>query len=58
MHDGVADFVGAAGRRTGTIVCHGQRYDPTPAELAATPAIPGQVIERLDKPFVTCEADG
>jgi len=44
--DGVIDLVAAADRGTGTIVCNVQRYNPTPAELAATPAIQGQVSSR------------
>lgn len=44
--DGVIDLVADADRGTGTIVCNVQRYNPTPAELAATPAIQGQVSSR------------
>jgi outer membrane receptor protein involved in Fe transport len=44
--DGIIDLVDTADRGTGTIVCNVQRYDPTPAELASTPAIQGQVSSR------------
>jgi outer membrane receptor protein involved in Fe transport len=44
--DGIVDLVATADRGTGTIVCNVQRYNPTPAELAATPAIQGQVSSR------------
>jgi iron complex outermembrane receptor protein len=44
--DGVIDLVAEADRGTGTIVCNVQRYNPTPAELAATPAIQGEVSSR------------
>lgn len=39
--DGVVDLIADADRGTGTILCNVQRYNPTPAELAATPAIQG-----------------
>jgi iron complex outermembrane recepter protein len=39
--DGVIDLIADADRGTGTIVCNVQRYNPTPAQLAATPAIQG-----------------
>jgi iron complex outermembrane receptor protein len=39
--DGVIDLIAEANRGTGTIVCNVQRYNPTPAQLAATPAIQG-----------------
>ena len=39
--DGVVDLIADADRGTGNIVCNVQRYNPTPAELAATPAIQG-----------------
>lgn len=44
--DGIIDLVAAADRGTGTIVCNVQRYNPTPAQLASTPAIQGQVSSR------------
>lgn len=44
--DGVIDLVTDADRGTGTIVCNVQRYNPTPAELAATPAIQGVFSSR------------
>jgi outer membrane receptor protein involved in Fe transport len=44
--DGVVDLIADADRGTGTIVCNVQRYNPTLAELAATPAIQGQVSSR------------
>ncbi|HEX6022605.1 MAG TPA: TonB-dependent receptor, partial [Solirubrobacter sp.] len=37
--DGLPDLVADADRGTGTIICNVQRYEPTPAELAAVPAI-------------------
>jgi iron complex outermembrane receptor protein len=39
--DGVIDLIAEGARGTGTIVCNVQRYNPTPAQLAATPAIQG-----------------
>jgi iron complex outermembrane receptor protein len=44
--DGVTDLVADADRGTGTIICNVQRYNPTPAELAATPAIQGVFSSR------------
>jgi iron complex outermembrane receptor protein len=44
--DGVVDLVDDADRGTGTIICNVQRYNPTPAQLAAAPAIQGQVSSR------------
>ena len=44
--DGVVDLIDAADRGTGTIICNVQRYNPTPAQLAATPAIRGQASSR------------
>jgi outer membrane receptor protein involved in Fe transport len=50
--DGVIDLITEADRGTGTIVCNVQRYNPTPAQLAATPAIQGQVSSRdLNRPL-------
>jgi iron complex outermembrane receptor protein len=45
-NDGVVDLVADADRGTGTIVCNVQRYNPTPAELAATPSIQGFASSR------------
>jgi iron complex outermembrane receptor protein len=39
--DGRPDLVATAARGTGTIVCNVQRYNPTPQQLALTPAIQG-----------------
>jgi len=47
-NDGVVDLIADADRGTGTVVCNVRRYNPTPAELAATPAIQGQVSSRDD----------
>jgi outer membrane receptor protein involved in Fe transport len=44
--DGITDLVADADRGTGTIVCNVQRYNPTPAELAAHPAIQGRTSSR------------
>jgi hypothetical protein len=44
--DGVVDLLAPADRGTGKIVCNVQRYNPTPADLAAAPAIQGQVSSR------------
>jgi iron complex outermembrane receptor protein len=44
--DGVIDLIADADRGMGTIVCNVQRYNPTPAELAATPAIQGVFSSR------------
>ena len=44
--DGVVDLIADADRGTGTIVCNVQRYNPTPAQLAATPAIQGVFSSR------------
>ncbi len=44
--DGIVDLIDPADRGTGTVICNVQRYNPTPAELAATPAIQGQVSSR------------
>ena len=40
--DRLPDLVADADRGTGTIVCNVQRYNPTPAQLAAVPAIQGR----------------
>ena len=40
--DGRPDLVAEADRGMGTIVCNVQRYNPTPAQLAAVPAIQGR----------------
>jgi outer membrane receptor protein involved in Fe transport len=40
--DGLPDLVADADRGTGTIICNVQRYNPTPAQLAAVPAIQGK----------------
>ncbi|MEP7313862.1 MAG: TonB-dependent receptor [Pseudomonadota bacterium] len=45
-NDGIVDLVATADRGTGTVVCNVQRYNPTAAQLAATPAIQGQVSSR------------
>jgi hypothetical protein len=42
----VIDLIAEADRGTGSIVCNVQRYNPTPAQLAATPAIQGAVSSR------------
>jgi len=44
--DGVIDLIAEPDRGTGTIVCNVQRYNPTPAQLAATPLIQGAVSSR------------
>jgi iron complex outermembrane recepter protein len=44
--DGIIDLIADADRGTGTILCNVQRYNPTPEQLAATPAIAGQVSSR------------
>ena len=44
--DGVVDLIADADRGTGTIVCNVQRYNPTPAQLAATAAIQGVASSR------------
>jgi outer membrane receptor protein involved in Fe transport len=40
-NDGVIDLIAEAARGTGTIICNVQRYNPTPQDLARTPAIQG-----------------
>ena len=40
--DGLPDLVADADRGTGQIICNVQRYNPTPAQLAAVPAIQGK----------------
>ena len=44
--DGIIDLVADADRGTGTIVCNVQRYNPTPEQLASTPAIQGKYSSR------------
>src|SRR5690606_36680777 len=44
--DGVIDLVSEADRGTGDIICRVQAYNPTPEELAASPAVQGRVTER------------
>jgi outer membrane receptor protein involved in Fe transport len=44
--DGVIDLVAEVDRGTGNIICNVQRYNPTPADLAATPAIQGIASSR------------
>jgi hypothetical protein len=44
--DGIVDLIAEPDRGTGTIICNVQRYNPTPAQLAATPAIQGAVSSR------------
>jgi iron complex outermembrane receptor protein len=46
--DGLPDLVVDADRGTGTIVCNVQRYNPTPAQLAAVPAIQGRTKTTLN----------
>lgn len=46
--DGIPDLVADADRGTGDIICNVQRYNPTPAELAATPSIQGLTSSRDD----------
>ena len=40
--DSLPDLVADADRGTGQIICNVQRYNPTPAQLAAVPAIQGK----------------
>jgi len=40
--DGIPDLVADADRGTGQIICNVQRYNPTPAQLAAVPGIQGK----------------
>jgi iron complex outermembrane receptor protein len=44
--DGVIDLVAEADRGTGEIICRVQAYNPTPEELAASPAVQGRVSSR------------
>jgi outer membrane receptor protein involved in Fe transport len=44
--DGVVDLIAELDRGTGTIICNVQRYNPTPEQLAAHPAIQGQFSSR------------
>ncbi len=46
--DGLPDLVADADRGTGTIVCNVQRYNPTPAQLAAVGAIQGRTKTTVD----------
>jgi outer membrane receptor protein involved in Fe transport len=46
--DGRPDLVAEADRGTGTIVCNVQRYNPTPEQLAAVPAIQGRTKTTVD----------
>jgi len=44
--DGIVDLIAEADRGTGTIICNVQRYNPTPAQLAAHPSIQGKFSSR------------
>jgi iron complex outermembrane receptor protein len=46
--DGLPDLVADAARGTGQIICNVQRYNPTPAQLAAEPAIQGKTKTTVD----------
>ncbi len=51
--DGLPDLVAATDRGTGTIICNVQRYNPTPAQLAATPLLQGRVNSRDGTPLAS-----
>lgn len=46
--DGLPDLVADADRGTGAIICNVQRYNPTPAQLAAVPALQGRTKITVD----------
>lgn len=46
--DGLPDLVADVDRGTGRIICNVQRYNPTPAQLAAVPAIQGKTKTTLN----------